>query len=70
MSSNSYCPICKTQINGHKRVHTHLVEEHNFSKRQATFFTKKQREWRDRQEEIVTSLKQMATQKGIKLTLR
>jgi hypothetical protein len=69
MSGHTYCPVCKRKLNSINSIHVHLVKEHDLSKRQAKFFAMKLREWRERREELTSSLRLIATQKGINLAL-
>jgi len=48
---NLNCPICQVKVSGFDPMLEHLIAEHNVSKRQARFLTKKLVEWTQRMRE-------------------
>lgn len=50
------CPICKATLIGSEHMARHLVDQHGISKRQASFFSHKLVEWRQRGSDIIMFL--------------
>ncbi len=50
------CPICKATTTGSENLTRHLVAQHEISKRQASFFSHKLVEWRQRGSDIIMFL--------------
>jgi uncharacterized C2H2 Zn-finger protein len=50
------CPICKAITRGSEHMTRHLVAKHEISKRQASFFSHKLVEWRNRGSDIIMFL--------------
>lgn len=50
------CPICKANTKGSEHLTRHLVAKHEISKRQASFFSHKLVEWRNRGSDIIMFL--------------